>query len=253
MKRALFLFSIAAVTAGCQTTEIKPDPSILRVGVSPRSQPMIFSQDAQMAGVEADFARKLGEALNRKTVFVEVPWDRQIDWLEQNRTDIIMSNMTITGPRSVRISFTTPYMQSGLSGLFRRNNYDPTGLVASTIRLQNQRIGFVTNTTGEFFSRQRFMRAALTGYPNAEAAVTALKNNRIDMFVHDAPIIWWLSSMNESDLVAFPEILNIEPLAWGINRSNTVLLNEVNAVLAQWRRDGTTTKVIQKWIPSFQQ
>jgi polar amino acid transport system substrate-binding protein len=213
---------------------------------------MIFRQGGQLSGIEAEFARKLGEALNRKTVFVEMKWDRLIDALEQNKIDIIMSNMTITAPRSMRINFSIPYMQSGLSGLFRRDQYDASGLVASTIMNQNKRVGFVDNTTSEFFCRKNFTRAKLNGYSTADDAVAALKSNRIDMFVHDAPIVWWLAALNEGTLVAFPEILNIEPLAWGVSKDDIALLNEVNAVLTQWRKDGTVRKVIQNWIPGFQ-
>jgi polar amino acid transport system substrate-binding protein len=235
---------------GCQTTRLDPDPSMLRVGVTPRSQPMVFKQGGEIAGIEADFARRLGEALNRKVVFVEVPWEKQIDYLEQNRTDIIMSNMSITAPRSMRINFTTPYMQSGLSGLFRRDNYDPAGLVASTIRNQNKRVGFVENTTGAFYCRQRFTRAKLEGYPSPADGVTALKANKVDMFVHDAPLIWWNSAVNEAELVAFYEVLSVEPLAWGIRKSNLQLLDQVNALIAQWQKDGTSDRIIKNWIPA---
>ena len=253
MKRIVFLISILALVAGCMTTNVAPDPSILRVGVSPRSQPMVFKENGQIMGIEADFAHKLGQALNRKVVFIEVPWEKQIDYLEQNKTDIIMSNMTITKARSIRINFTTPYMQSGLSGLFRRDNYDASGLMGSTIINQKNRIGFMKNTTGEFFCMQYFTRAELVGYSKRETAVTALKNSKIDMFVSDAPVIWWLSAVNESDLIAFPELLNIEPLAWGVGKHNMALLDEVNALIAQWGKDGTSNKVIQNWIPGVGQ
>ena len=209
MKRTLFLISAAALLAGCQTTSVAPDDTKLRVGVTPQSQPMVYKLNGQIMGMEADYAKKLGKALNREVVFIEVPWDKQIDYLEQNKTDIIMSNMTITGARSYRVNFSTPYLQSGHSALFRRDGYEPSGLIGSTIINQTKRIGFVKNRTGEFFCRQRFTRATLTGFNSTDAAVTALKNDKIDMFVHDAPIIWWLSSVNESDLIAFREVLNV--------------------------------------------
>ncbi len=249
MKRIVFLFSTIALLAGCQTTSVKPDPSILRVGVSPNSQPMIFKQGGQIVGIEADFAQQLGKALNRRVVFVEVPWKKQIDYLEKNKTDIIMSNMSVTRARNIRVNFTTPYMQSGLSALFRRNNCDPKGLVGSTILNQNKRVGFVKGTTGEYYSINRFTRAKLTGYSKTADAVQALKNNKIDMFVQDAPVVWWLSAVNERDLIAFPEVLNIEPLAWGIAKHNMMLLDEINALLAQWEKDGTSTKIFKNWLP----
>jgi polar amino acid transport system substrate-binding protein len=237
---------------GCiTTTNVKSDPTILRVGVSPRSQPVIYKQGDQIMGIEADFAQQLGRALNREIVFVEVPFEKQIDYLEQNKTDIIMSNMTITGPRSIRINFTTPYLQSGLSALFVRGKHDASGLIGSTILNQTRRIGYVKGTTGEFFSMQRFTRAELKGYKDTDAAIQAMLTDKMDMFVHDAPIVWWRSSMNERKLVAFPEVLNIEPIAWGIGRHNSQLLDEVNALLAKWEEDGTSRKIIRNWIPSF--
>jgi len=84
MKRALFLIVLAAVLAGCKTTRVDPDPSILRVGLSPRSQPMVFKQGGQVVGIEADFAHKLGKALNREVIFIETKWEKLIDSLEQN-------------------------------------------------------------------------------------------------------------------------------------------------------------------------
>lgn len=250
MKRSLFLIAITAVLAGCQTTTttVKPDSSILRVGVSPRSQPMIYKQNDQIMGVEADFAKKMGKALNREVVFVEVPWEKQIDFLEQNKTDIIMSNMTITGARSFRVNFCTPYLQSGHSALFRRDSYDPSGLIGSTIKNQSGKVGFVQNTTGEFFCRQRFTRATLIAYDNADAAVKALSDKKIDMFVHDAPVVWWLSARHESSLIAFREVLNREPLAWAIAKHNMELMDEVNAQLKIWDEDGTSHRIIQNWI-----
>ena len=251
MKRFAFLLFTVALLTGCQTIRVKPDPSVLRVGVSPNSQPMIFKQGGQIVGIEADFAQQLGKALNRRVVFVEVPWKKQIDFLEQNKTDIIMSNMSVTGPRSIRVNFSTPYLQSGLSALFRRDSCDPSSLIGSTIINQNKKVGFVKGTTGEYFAIKRFTRAKLTGYAKTTEAVQALKNNKIDMFVQDAPVVRWLSAVNERDLIAFPEVLNVEPLAWGVAKHNMMLLDEVNAQLAQWEKDGTSARILQNWLPMF--
>ena len=252
MKKIVGLFALVALVSGCVTQDVAPDPSILRVGLAPNSQPVIFKQGGQIVGIEADFAQKLGEALNREVVFVEVPWDKLIDDLEQNKIDIIMSGMTVTSTRSIRINFSTPYMQSGMSGLFRRDAYDPSGLLASTIINQNKKIGYLKNTTGEIFVLQRFPRGEKKPFSTAEAAVKALKSGKIDMFIYDAPMVWWISAMNESELVAFPDVLNVEPLAWGVAKHNRKLLDEVDLLIAEWNKDGSREKIIKNWIPSFQ-
>ncbi len=253
MKKIVGLLSVVALLAGCVTQSVAPSPDILRVGVSANSQPVIFKQGGVISGIEADYAKLLGEALGKEICFIEVPWNKQLDYLEQNKTDIIMSGMTVTGARSIRINFATPYMQSGMSGLFRRDAYDPSGLLASTVINQNKRIGYIKETTGEIFVMQRFPRAEKKAFSNASAAVKALKNGKIEMFIYDAPMVWWLSAMNESELVAFPDVLNVEPLAWGVRKSDMALLDQLNALVAQWGKDGTSKKIIQNWIPTFGQ
>jgi ABC-type amino acid transport substrate-binding protein len=251
MKRISFLFALIIVLAGCQTTTVPPNPAVLRVGVSPGSQPLIFKQGGQIMGIEADFAQKLGQALNRRVVFSEVPWDKQIEYLEANRIDVIMSGMSITPARSMRINFTTPYLHSGLSAAFRRENSDMSGLLANILLNQDKRVGFVQNTTSEFFCIQRFTKARKQGYSSAKAGIDALKAGRIDVFVHDAPIVWWLAANNEAEIVSFPELLNVEPLAWGVGKHNMALLDEINALVSQWEKNGTSEKIIKNWIPSF--
>ncbi len=252
MKKIIGLLSIVALLAGCVTQPIAPHPDVLRVGVSPHSQPVIFKQGGAIVGIEADYAKLIGEALGKEICFVEVPWNKQIDYLEQNKTDIIMSNMTVTGARNIRINFATPYMQSGLSGLFRRDAFDPAGLLASTIINQNKRIGYVKGTTGEIFVMQRFPRGEKKSFSSRAAAVKALRSGKLDMFISGAPSVWWLSAMNESDLVAFPDVLNAEPLAWGVRKSDAALLDQLNTLVAQWAQDGTSKKIIQNWISIFQ-
>ncbi len=252
MKKIVGLLSIVALLAGCVTQPVAPNPDVLRVGISPHSQPVIFKQGGAIVGIEADYAKLIGEALGKEICFVEVPWNKQIDYLEQNKTDIIMSNMTVTGARNIRINFATPYMQSGLSGLFRRDAFDPTGLLASTIINQNKRIGYVKGTTGEIFVMQRFPRGEKKSFSSRAAAVKALRSGKLDMFISGAPSVWWLSAMNESDLVAFPDVLNAEPLAWGVRKSDAALLDQLNTLVAQWAQDGTSKKIIQNWISIFQ-
>ena len=116
---------------------------------------------------------------------------------------------------------------------------------------QDKRVGFVQNTTGEFFCIQRFTKARKQGYSSAKGGIDALKAGRIDVFVHDAPIVWWLAANSEAEIVSFPELLNVEPLAWGVGKHNMALLDQINALLAQWEKDGTSEKIIKNWIPSF--
>src|SRR5262245_58287864 len=104
-----FHLSIAATIEHARATEILG----LRVGVSPVFPPMVFKQGKNLAGVEIELARALGDAMGRSVTFVELPWEEQIEALNAGRIDIIMSSMSITPARRFVVDFSQPYLVIG--------------------------------------------------------------------------------------------------------------------------------------------
>ncbi len=48
MKKIIALLALLSLISGCMTKQVAPDPSILRVGVSPNSQPLIYKQNSSI-------------------------------------------------------------------------------------------------------------------------------------------------------------------------------------------------------------
>ena len=110
------IVGLAFLFAGCQQAAVPDavDPATsLRVGISSNAPPFAFRQGGEVTGLEPDFALKLGDYLGKTVRFVEVPWDQQIKYLTEGKTDIIMSGMTITQARSAVVDFSIPYLRSG--------------------------------------------------------------------------------------------------------------------------------------------
>ena len=123
---ALTLLALAGCRTGSgQPAAPSPPPSPpLRVGVTPSSPPFAFRQGGELVGLDVDFARALAGALGRPLQLREVDWDDQIPTLLAGRTDVIMSGMTITPARQVRMAFSDPYLSSGLLAVVRRGDRD---------------------------------------------------------------------------------------------------------------------------------
>ena len=153
-----FIFSTLCLTAGCAPTgpqtrdtgSIPPDKNILRVGVTTNSPPLIFRKGNKIVGLEADLALELAKYLGKSVRFVELEWEDQIPALLENRIDIIMSGMTRTALREVRISFTNRYLESGQMALIRREDAArfSTGIFSLST---SSAIGVIKNTFGEYF------------------------------------------------------------------------------------------------------
>src|SRR6478672_9863481 len=112
--------SLALSTTVAQ--ERSSEAAVLRVGVSPIFPPMVFKQGKELAGVEVDLARELGQELGREVKFIELPWDDQSEALNAGKIDIIMSSMSITQARKWVVDFARPYLIVGQMTLVRRED-----------------------------------------------------------------------------------------------------------------------------------
>jgi ABC-type amino acid transport substrate-binding protein len=113
-------------------------------------------------------------------------------------------------------------------------------------------IGVLKATTGDFLAQQEFSRNHRKEYKSGEEAAKALMKKRMDLFICDAPTIWWLAGMHEADgLVAVPVLLTREQLAWGVRRSDTDLLASVNGALYKLQQSGRASDIIKHWVPLF--
>ena len=249
---ALYLL-FAATVAGCAEmidpgSTPKAGPAPLRVGVTPTNPPLIFINGGRFDGVEVELARLLAARLDRPLQFVSVDWKDQIPTLLAGRTDIIMSAMTVTEARKVRIRFTEPYFNGGLSAMIRTED---AGRYTSRESLGQGfvTIGVIGGTTGDVAVQRNFPNARKIELLKASDAPSELRRRAIDIFVYDAPAIMWLVSENEADLMAIEKKLSEEQLAWGIRREDQGFLAQINAILTDWKRDGTLDRVLTKWIP----
>jgi polar amino acid transport system substrate-binding protein len=239
---------MALALAGCagQDTQQSGSPP-LRIGVTPTYPPMIFRSGGQITGLEADLARLLGWELNRSIQFVDVRWEEQIPSLIAGHTDIIMSGMSITEARKVRIDFSEPYFQGGLVAAMRtedRQKYPSPESVLGAVAS----VAVVEGTTGDVFVQRNLPNARRITLTRASDGALALKRRTADLFVHDAPAIVWLVSENEADLAGLWVLLTREDLAWGMRRGDP-LLATVNAALRKWKADGTLAQWLARWLP----
>jgi ABC-type amino acid transport substrate-binding protein len=221
----------------------------LRVGISPTYPPVIFEENGVVVGIEADFARSVGDALGRRIVFERYPFSGLIDALESGEIDVVMSGMSITPEREERIRFITPYMKVGQLALIRSSELVRLGSRRS-IHRSGVRVGYQRGTTGEDFVANRLMRATSFAFDGVESGIRSLRAGRIDFFVHDAPTVWRLAGdPTSNDLQGLYHPLTEEHLAWAVRPEDTQLHTLLDATLSHWKREGLITPVINRWIP----
>jgi ABC-type amino acid transport substrate-binding protein len=252
---AVLLF-ILLVLSGCAKTNqlnVEENPNLLRVGVSPDAPPLIFKQNEKIVGLEADLAASMAAYLGKELVMVERVWNDLIPSLLDNQFDIIMSGMSFTVARQQEIAFSKPYFKSGLMILAKDLHKYTYITSAEAVMAQSVtwRIGVVKGTTGEIFVRQKSKGAkSMKSFSNQEEALNALLGGRIDVFIHDAPMILMMAGKYQTEGVKpLPVMLNEEYLAWGMRKTDPELIASVNAFLDQAKSDQTLHNTTIRWIP----
>ena len=246
------IFSGCAGTVNNETVpQTAPPPeNVLQVGVSPTAPPLVFYQDKGVVGLETEFAGALAKSLGKTVRFIMLGWDDLIPALLEKRVDIIMSGMSVTKMREARISFTSPYLKAGQMALVR-NQDSAMYPSAASIKNTQARVGFMQGTTGSFLVQQEFqLTTRKISFGFVKDAIQALVEERVDLFIDDAPVIWYKATTQEAQgLTPIPILLTEESLAWGVRKDDAQLLNAANLFLATWKKDGRLKTAITKWMP----
>ena len=253
----ILLFIALASLGGCRTApkSVKSIEAIdtrdtLRIGVSTNAPPIIYRQENSITGLEASLARTLGTYLNKKIVFVEVPWKKQLEYLNLGKTDIVMSGMTITPQRKYLATFTTPYLRSGQILLVRLE--DRRKFSRGIVDLMNSpaKIGTIANTTGDFLVTETITNAHEIIFDRSAEAVEALIDERIDALVYDAPMVCHYAARSTSKkLVPVLVMATEEYLAWAVRKDEEELAKRINQFIKTISDSGELQREIKQWIP----
>lgn len=245
------LLALAACSLNQRSGRPSWENGVLRVGVTPNYPCLIHKapETGLIAGFEAECASLLAKRLHSRLQFVELEWEEQIPALERQEVDIIMSAMSITEMRKLQVAFSEPYLTISQMALTTKEGEEKFPS-AREILASGGAIGVEKGTTGDVFVQRYCPTAEPFFFSSPEAAVQALKDKRIELFIHDAPVLGsYAAAPGEEGLVLLQTPLTSEELAWAVRRDDPELLQEVNTALAAWKKDGTLQGLLKKWLP----
>jgi ABC-type amino acid transport substrate-binding protein len=243
----VFAFALCLALGACGS---QSGSKALRIGTSGDYPPLTSAEGGKLEGVEIDFANALAESSGRAIELVQIPFVELIPALVAGRIDVIMSGMSVTPERSEQVQFVKPYLQVGQMALIRSAEIDQRSQ-REQVDVAGTRIGFRPGTTGEQFLRERAKAAELVPVTSIEDGVQALRDERIDYFVHDAPTIWRIVGgfeSGETELTGLYRPLTEEYLAWAVRKDDAELAGLLDETLAEWRADGRLETVLNTWI-----
>jgi polar amino acid transport system substrate-binding protein len=245
---AVLSFSVGAAVAADTIAEIQKRGK-LRVGMEPGYMPFeLTNKKGEIIGFDVDMAKRMAAAMKVELELVSTAWDGIIPALLTDKFDIIMSGMTVTQERNLRVNFADPYILVGQTVLIKQEMADT---IKSYKDLNNAKytVASKLGTTGEQAVKRMIPDAKYISYETEQEGVMELVNGKIDAFIYDLPSnAIAVVQKGAGKLVHLDEPFTKEPLAWAVRRGDPDFLNWLNNFMRQIKHDGVYDQIYRKWF-----
>ncbi len=207
-------------------------------------------QKGRYVGFDIDMAKEMAKAMGVKFVPINTAWDDIIPSLTTGKFDIIISGMTITQERNLKINFADPYIIAGQTILINKKH---AGKIKSYKDLNDSRyiVTSQSSTTGETAVKILIPKCIYKSFKTENEAASEVLNGKADAFVYDLPFCAVIMAMQGKGKLFFLDTpFTYEPLAWAIKKGDPDFMNWLNNFLRQIKNDGRYDRIYNKWIKS---
>jgi len=150
--------------------------------------------------------------------------------------------MTITDERAERVSFSMPYYAAGQTIAVRNDNED----IKSIDDLKGKKIGVQMGTTGMHLA-QGLPDVEVFPFDHIGAAFLDLENGQVDAVINDRPVTL-IAIRERGSFRMVGETLTSEYYGIAVRRSDTLLLEKIDAALDKLQREGFLDELQAKWF-----
>ena len=220
----------------------------LLVGTAIAEPFVYFDENGQLSGYDIELMQAISENLGDEVEFIEMPFANLIPALENNNVDIIIAAIHITPERQNIVSFSKPYLNTGLVMVI-----DPNKTQMNRIsQINNKNVGVKIGATGFDFAQKLLTEGynfSLMEYKDTKSSFLDLGIGRVDVIFNDYINSIYLISETFNNLAIVRDkndnVIFIDNVGLGIavNKSNQQLLDKINTALEK--------NNIYKTIPFF--
>jgi ABC-type amino acid transport substrate-binding protein len=245
---ALLVLCPLGAAAG-DTLQRVVDFQVVKVGMSGNQPPMtMVNREGGLMGFDVDLAKALARAMNVQLDIQRMPFGELMDALEEDKIDMVLSNLSITPERTERVSFVGPYMMSGKSILTKSASMG--GLTSTDeFNRENLKILALKNSTHVSFVKAVAPEATLIEVPSYDEGVAMLMEDKADIMVADmTQCILAVLRFPEAGLTTLDKPLTVEPIGIAVSKDDPQFFNLVDNLLRSYEKTGVLNQLRKKWF-----
>jgi polar amino acid transport system substrate-binding protein len=202
----------------------------------------------EVIGYDIDVANALAESMGVELVTKVLPFNELIPALEQGKVDIVLSNMTMTIERNMRVAFAGPYFTSGKCLITKEESMAKADEPAD-LKDSDMTMAVVKGTTSESFVKELLPEIKRIPVADSDEGTGLVASGKVKAMLTDFPIC--LSVMKRYPDKGFQSVVSLltyEPIGIAVSANDPLFLNLVENFIVRAEGVGMTTALTLKWF-----
>lgn len=241
---SIYCLGIAFIfLSGCSKER---DAQILVVGMELSYPPFeMTDENNQPTGISVEMAQALAGRLGKTLRIENIPFAGLIPALKTGKIDLIISSMTRTEERAQSISFSDPYLHTGLCVLVPKNSDSDS---IEDVDQPGSKVAVKQGTTGHIYANANLGNAEILLFDKESAASLEVAQGKVDAFIYDQISIYLNWKKHSDTTRALLNPFNSESWAIGVRKGNDELMTQVNQFLAEYQASGGFDRLGDKYL-----
>ena len=254
---SLLLFFIGCAQMNSNTANTSASPVIDRilqrgelvVGMAGNMPPLnMTSKEGELIGYEVDLAKAMAKAMGVRTNLKVIPFAELLPALQSGKIDLILSNMTITPARNLKVAFVGPYFTSGKAFLTKIKTIALAD-EAKDIDAKKTKLVALKGSTSQAFVEEAIPGATLVTADDYDEAVKMVLEDKVHAMVADYPIcVVSVYRYPDKGLLSVVTTLTYEPIGVGMPAGDPLLVNWVENFMRITGETGLLDELKEKWF-----
>jgi polar amino acid transport system substrate-binding protein len=208
------------------------------------------TKDGNTIGMEVDLVKTIAAAMDVNYRFVNMPFSELIPALRAGKVDMIVSGMTITPNRNLKVAFVGPYFLSGKAFLTKIKTIAEAD-EAADVNSPETKLVALKGSTSQAFAEAFISKATLWTAKDYDEAVNMVLKGEVHAMIADYPVcVVSVFRYPEAGLLSVVTPLTHEPIGIAVPAGDPLLVNWLENFMASMQDSGRFDELKKKWFTS---
>lgn len=225
------------------------DRGKLVVGTMGKMPPLnMTTRDGKLIGMEIDLAKSIAEAMGVKASFETMAFSELLPALQAGKVDMVLSGMTITAERNLKVAFVGPYFQSGKAFLTKLKTIAQAD-EAADVNTPDTKLVALKGSTSQAFAEKYIPKATLFTAADYDEAVDMVLKDKVHAMVADYPIcVVSVFRYPDAGLLSVVTPVTYEPIGIAVPAGDPLLVNWLENFMATLKGSGWFELLEKRWF-----